>query len=320
MSSGVRSPTTAVADQPELDQSELDQSQPDRREPGRASGGVGTDDLLQLAAKARFIRTETVRLSGIAGAGHYSAVFSAAELLATLYYAHLRIDPENPAWADRDRFVLSKGHAAIGLYPVLADLGYFDPAELDSYTRLFSRFGDHPDMKKVPGIDFSSGSLGHGLSIGVGFALAARLHRSPSRTYVMLGDGELGEGQIWEAAMSAGHYRLGRLTAIVDANQLCIDGFTRDVMAVEPITDRFAAFGWSTRRVDGHDIPALLSAYDALPDDVEGPPQLIVADTVKGKGVSRMELSPDWHVGNLVGDDYSDVLAELTADAGGTTR
>jgi transketolase len=265
----------------------------------------------RLADRAKFIRTETVRLTRIAGAGHYSAVFSCAELLAVLYYSQLRLDPAQPRWPDRDRFVLSKGHAAIGLYPVLADLGYFPAAELDSYTRLGSPFGDHPDMKKIPGVDFSSGSLGHGLSISVGMALAGRLARADYHTYCLLGDGELAEGQVWEAAMSAGHFRLGNLVAIVDANQLCIDGFVRDVMNAEPLEERFAAFGWQTHRVNGHDLSALLDVFAALPSGAEGQPQLIVADTIKGKGVARMELSTDWHVGNLVGVDYDDVMAEL---------
>lgn len=275
------------------------------------------DPQERIADRARFIRTDTVRLAKIAGAGHYSAVFSAAELLASLYYRQLRVKPDEPDWPGRDRFVLSKGHAAIGLYPVLADLGYFPPQELDSYARLHSHFGDHPDMNKVVGVDFSSGSLGHGLSVGVGFALAARMRGSEARTYVMLSDGELAEGQVWEAAMAASHYQLGGLIAIVDANQLCIDGFTNEVMRIEPIDERFAAFGWRTQRIDGHDIEAILTAFDALADEPGGSPQLIVADTIKGKGVGRMELSPDWHVGNLAGADYDEVLAELsgTVDA-----
>lgn len=277
---------------------------------------TSTDQVAHLADRARFVRTETVRLTRIAGAGHYSAVFSCAELFAVLYYAQLRLDPSRPEWPDRDRFVLSKGHAAIGLYPVLADLGFFDPSELDTYTRLGSPFGDHPDMRRIPGVDFSSGSLGHGLSIAAGMALAGRMSGSDHRTYCLLGDGELAEGQIWEAAMSAGHFRLGNLVAIVDANQLGIDGFVRDVMAAEPIDGRFAAFGWQTHRVDGHDIPALLELFAGLPAAVDGPPQLVVADTVKGKGVARMELSPDWHVGNLAGTDYDDVLAELGQERG----
>ena len=182
-------------------------------------GGTSGDDRLpmtvsrgrniteeHLADRAKFIRLETVRLSRIAGAGHYSSTFSAAELFAALFYAHLRIDPADPKWPDRDRFVLSKGHAAIGLYPVLADLGFFPPSALDNYTRLGSPFGDHPDMKGIAGIDFSSGSLGHGLSIALGMALAGRVQNRRYRVYCMLGDGELHEGQIWEAAMAASHY------------------------------------------------------------------------------------------------------------------
>ena len=266
-----------------------------------------------LAERAKFIRTETVRLTKIAGAGHYSSTFSCAELLAVLYYDHMRIEPKDPRSADRDRFVMSKGHAAIGLYPVLADLGYFDPSELDTYTRLGSRFGDHPDMKKVPGIDFSSGSLGHGLSIGLGIALAGRMQGHDFSTYVMLGDGELSEGQIWEAVMAANQFNLGSLVAIVDRNGLCIDGHTEDVMAIEPIEDRFSAFGWDVQRIDGHDIPQIRQAFAGLTRTQRGRPQVIIADTVKGRGVKRMEMSLDWHVGNLVGDDYEDVMAELDA-------
>lgn len=275
------------------------------------TGATADQQVARLADRARFVRTETVRLTRIAGAGHYSAVFSCAELLAVLYYAQLRVDPARPDWPDRDRFVLSKGHAAIGLYPVLADIGFFDASELDTYTRLGSAFGDHPDMRRIPGVDFSSGSLGHGLSVSAGMALAGRMSGSGHRTYCLLGDGELAEGQVWEAAMAAGHFRLGGLVAIVDANQLGIDGFVADVMGAEPIEARFAAFGWRTHRVDGHDVRALLDVFAGLPTDVDGPPQLVVADTVKGKGVARMELSPDWHVGNLVGADYDDVMTEL---------
>ena len=224
-------------------------------------------DLGRLADRALFIRLETLRLTRIAGAGHYSGTFSAAELLAALYYHQLRIDPARPDWPDRDRFVLTKGHAAIGLYPVLADLGYFDPAELDSYTRLGSPFGDHPDMRKVAGIDFSSGSLGHGLSIGLGMALGGRIQRRDFRVYVMVGDGELAEGQIWEAVMAASHFGLGSLVCIVDRNQLCIDGPTEEVMSVEPLDERFAAFGWEVQRIDGHDLTAILGAFGRL-----GPP------------------------------------------------
>ena len=266
-----------------------------------------------LTAKAKLVRRETVRLTRIAGAGHYTGTFSAAELFAALYYAQLRYRPGQPDWPDRDRFVLSKGHAAIGLYPVLADVGFFDPALLDNYTRLHSRFGDHPDMRKIPGIDFSSGSLGHGLSTTLGMALAARVQGRSYRSYVILGDGELCEGQVWEAAMAAGHYRAGSLVAIVDRNQLSIDGPTESIMGVEPLDEKFRAFRWRVQRIDGHDFDAILDAFAGLPTDPHGPPQMIIADTVKGRGVQRMELDTNWHVGNLVGADYDDVLAEIEA-------
>ncbi len=265
----------------------------------------------RIEERAKFIRLETLRLARIAGAGHYSGTFSAAELLATLYYHVLRLDPANPRWPERDRFILSKGHAAIGLYPVLADLGYFAPELLDDYTRLGSPFGDHPDMRKVPGIDFSSGSLGHGLSIALGMALGARVVGRTYRTYVMVGDAELGEGQIWEAAMAAGHFRVGRLVCVVDRNQLGIDGPTEELMSVEPIEERFRAFGWTTRRVDGHDVASLVAVLDELRAEDDAPPQLVVADTVKGRGVARMENDVAWHVGNLGPEDYEAVRSEL---------
>jgi transketolase len=277
----------------------------------------GTAERAQLISlltdKAKLVRRETVRLTRIAGAGHYTGTFSAAELFAALYYAQLRYRPGQPDWPDRDRFVLSKGHAAIGLYPVLADVGFFDPALLDNYTRLHSRFGDHPDMRKIPGIDFSSGSLGHGLSTTLGMALAARVQGRAYRSYVILGDGELCEGQVWEAAMAAGHYRAGSLVAIVDRNQLSIDGPTESIMGVEPLDDKFRAFRWRVQRIDGHDFDAILDAFAGLGTDPHGPPQMIIADTVKGRGVQRMELDTNWHVGNLVGADYDDVLAEIEA-------
>jgi transketolase len=264
-----------------------------------------------LADRARFVRLETVRLTRIAGAGHYSSTFSAAELFAALYYAHLRIDPARPDWPDRDRFILSKGHAAIGLYPVLADLGFFEPALLDDYTRLGSPFGDHPDMKRIKGVDFSSGSLGHGLSIALGMALAGRVQQRDYRVYCMLGDGELHEGQIWEAAMAASHFRLRGLVGIVDRNGLCIDGHTEDIMAIEPIDERFRSFGWQVRRIDGHDLDAILGALGDLEPAGVGAPQMIIADTIKGRGVRMMEGSLNWHVGNLAGRDYDAVVSEL---------
>jgi transketolase len=270
------------------------------------------DELIErLRDRAKFVRLETVRLTRIAGAGHYTSTFSAAELFAALYYAQLLYRPDEPDWPDRDRLVLSKGHAAIGLYPLLADVGFFDSALLDDYTRLDSAFGDHPDMRKIPGIDFSSGSLGHGLSIGLGMALGGRTQGRSFRVYCVMGDGELGEGQIWEAAMAANQFQVGSLVGIVDRNHLSIDGNTEDVMSVEPLGDRFASFGWNVHRIDGHDLDAILDVFNELDTAPVGPPQLVIADTVKGRGVQRMEGDINWHVGNLAGADYDDVIAEI---------
>jgi len=267
--------------------------------------------LATLREKAKFCRQETIRLIAIAKSGHYGSVFSAAEILAALYYHVLRYDPRNPGWPDRDRFILSKGHAAVGLYPLLADVGFFEPALLDTYTRLGSPFGDHPDMRKIPGIDFSSGSLGHGLSVGVGMALAGRATGRDYRVYVLLGDGELDEGQVWEAAMSAAHFELGNLIAIVDRNRVSVDGETAEVMEIEPLRDKWAAFGWRVQEVDGHDLDALLERFAALPAPAAEQPTVIVAHTVAGKGVSFMEDKFEWHLGNLAAEDQAQALAEL---------
>lgn len=275
----------------------------------------GTPEREELVARLRdramFVRLETVRLTQIAGAGHYTATFSAAEMFAALYYAQLRYRADEPDWPDRDRFVLSKGHAAIGLYPVMADVGFFDPSLLDNYTRLDSSFGDHPDMRKIPGADFSSGSLGHGLSVSVGMALGARVQGRSFRVYCMMGDGELDEGQVWEAAMAASHFQVGSVIGIVDRNHLSIDGNTENIMRLEPLADRFESFGWTVRTVDGHDLDAILDVFSELSEDPVGPPQLIIADTVKGRGVRRMEFDTNWHVGNLLGADYDDVIEEI---------
>jgi transketolase len=267
--------------------------------------------LSTLRDKADLCRRETIRLIAIARSGHYGSVFSAAEILTTLYYHVLRYDPQRPDWPDRDRFILSKGHAAVGLYPLLADVGFFDPALLDSYTRLGSPFGDHPDMRKIPGIDFSSGSLGHGLSVGVGMALAARVSGRSYRVYVLLGDGELDEGQVWEAAMSAAHFRLGNLVAIVDRNRVSVDGETAEVMEIEPLPAKWAAFGWQVGEVDGHDLAALLECFAGLPDPASVQPTAIIAHTVAGRGVSFMEDRFEWHLGYLAPDDQARALAEL---------
>jgi transketolase len=257
---------------------------------------VSSEDLRR---RAEWIRLKTIELVDIAGSGHYSSTFSCAELFAVLYYRTLRLDPARPDNPARDRFLLGKGHAAVGLYPCLADIGFFPAEWLDSYTRLGSPLGDHPDMRKVPGVDFSSGSIGHNLSVGVGMALAGRKQGRDFRTVVMLGDGELNEGQIWEAAMSASHFGLGNLVVIIDLNGYCLDGAVSDVMGIEPVAEKWEAFGWSTREIDGHDVDQVVDALDALPPTDGSKPHCVLARTMKGKGVPFMEQSPDWHLGYL---------------------
>lgn len=263
----------------------------------------------RLRDKADWIRLETIRLVEIAKSGHYSSVFSCAELFAALYYQTLRLKPADARWADRDRFLMGKGHAAIGQYPVLADLGFFPTEWLDSYTRIGSPLGDHPDMNKVPGIDFSSGSIGHNLSVGVGMALAAKMQGRDYLTWVLLGDGELNEGQVWEASMSAAHYGLDNLIGIVDANGMGLDGDVSDVMNIEPIAAKFEAFGWSTAEIDGHDVEAVQQAL--LEAQQADRPHMIVARTIKGKGVRFMEEGPYWHLGFLGPKDRDLAIAEI---------
>lgn len=268
-------------------------------------------DVRVLQRRADWIRLETIRLVEIAKSGHYSSVFSCAEMFAALYYSVLRLKPTDPRWDDRDRFLLGKGHAAIGQYPVLADLGYFPADWLDTYTRLGSPLGDHPDMNKVPGIDFSSGSIGHNLSVGVGMALSAKMRGKDYLTWVMLGDGELAEGQVWEAAMAAAHYGLSNLIGVVDANGMGLDGDTEAVMGVEPMAAKFAAFGWAVDEIDGHDMDAVLAAFARA--QAADRPQMIVARTRKGKGVSFMERDPYWHLGFLGPADKAAAMAEIEA-------
>jgi transketolase len=269
----------------------------------------------RLEERAQFIRIRTIDLINIAKNGHYSSTFSCADLFAVLYYHTLRIDPTRPDWPDRDRFVLSKGHAMVGLYPVLADLGYFDPAMLDDYTRLGSPFADHPDMTRTPGADFSSGSLGHGLAVSVGMALAGRIDHRDYRVWCMTGDGELAEGTIWEAAMAAAQFKLGNLVWLVDKNQMALDGYTEDVMNIDPLDQKIAAFGFDVQVIDGHDLDQIVATFDALPPVSNGRPQAIIANTVKGKGIGYMELNPAWHVGGpLLGEAYEAAVREIRGE------
>jgi len=269
-------------------------------------------DYDHLIERARFIRTETIRLIQVAKSGHYTSVFSAAEILSTLYYHEMRVNSD-PKWQDRDRLVLSKGHVAVGVYPILADLGYFPKSWLDTYAQIGSALGDHPDMRKVPGIDFSSGSLGHGLSIGVGMALGLKLKKSPARVFVLLGDAEMNEGQIWEAAQAAAHYKLGNLIGIIDRNSMGLDGMTEEVMGIEPLEDKWRSFGWRTTTCDGHAIPELVKAFEEFRKHPDGP-QMLIANTIKGKGLKFMEESRVWHLGYLHGSDAENAIRELSKE------
>jgi transketolase len=269
----------------------------------------------ELVRRADWIRLRTVDLIAQAGLGHYSSTFSCAEIVATLYYHVLRLRPAEPDWADRDRFLLGKGHVATGLWPVLADLGYYPADWLKQFGKVGSPLNDHPNMRLARGIDFSSGSLGHNLSVGTGMALAARLSGRDYRTFVLTGDGELQEGQVWEAAMAAGHYQLGNLVAIVDANGFSGSGPTSQAMNIEPLAERFTAFGWLVHEIPGHDVGALRKVFgELLPSTGSTQPVCVIARTRKGHGVDMMEKQPQaWHLGLLSPEQQADVVAEITA-------
>lgn len=265
-----------------------------------------------LREKARLIRLETLRMTDVCGSGHYGSSFSMAELLAALYYRFMHVRPGEPQWPDRDRFTMGKGHAAIGLFPVLADLGFFPQDWLDSYTRFKSPLGDHPDMKKVPGVDFSSGSIGHNLSVSVGIALGTRRRGSPARTVCLMGDGEQTEGQVWEAAIAGAHWQLDNLVAIVDINRAGSDGDPQATMRTEPLDDKWRAFGWRTLVLDdGHDLDAVCDALDSALNRADGRPTCVLARTVSGKGVSFMEGGWEWHLGFLGPKDLERAYKEV---------
>jgi transketolase len=268
----------------------------------------------ELLRRADWIRLQTMDLVAQAGLGHYSSTFSCAEILATLYYRTLRLRPQEPRWSGRDRFLLGKGHVATGLWPVLADLGFYPQHWLGQFGKVGSPLNDHPNMRLAPGIDFSSGSLGHNLSVGAGMALGGRLSGLDYRTFVLTGDGELQEGQVWEAAMAASHYKLGNLVAIVDANGFSGSGPTSQAMNIEPLGARFEAFGWLAREIDGNDVAAVREALDTLPDPSGEQPVVIIARTRKGHGVEFMEKQPQaWHLGLLNPEQYADAVAEITS-------
>ncbi len=251
-------------------------------------------NLEMLEQKATILRKDIVEMLYNAGSGHPGGSLSAVEILSTLYFKEMNVDEKNPKWKERDRFVLSKGHAAPVLYAALAEKGFFPKSELWKLRKIGSLLQGHPEMKNIPGVDMSTGSLGQGFSTAVGMALGMKTDNSDSRVFTLVGDGELQEGIIWEAAMAATHYKLDNLIAFVDNNGLQIDGPNEVVMGVNPITDKFKAFGWNVLTADGHDFTEIIEALEQA-KAFKGKPTMIVAQTVKGKGVSFMEDQAGWH-------------------------
>lgn len=265
---------------------------------------------LFLEEKARTIRRHIIRMLAEAGSGHPGGSLSAADIITALYFRVLRLDPKNPGWPDRDRFVLSKGHAAPALYAALAERGFFPVEDLWGLRKINSHLQGHPDMRKTPGVEASTGSLGQGLAMANGMALAGKLDKRDYRVYALIGDGEMEEGEIWEAAMAAAHYRLDNLTVFLDYNGLQIDGPTSQVMSSEPVEDKWRAFRWNVLNIDGHDFEQILAAIE-LAKGQRGQPTIIIARTIKGKGVSFMENAVGWHGNAPTREQAERALAEL---------
>jgi transketolase len=252
--------------------------------------------IAELQDIAKRIRREIVVMIGAAKSGHPGGSLSAVEIVVELFFNTMKIDPKNPKWPQRDRFVLSKGHAAPVLYAAMAEAGYADTPldQLNTLRKLGSVYQGHPDVRFIPSLEASTGSLGEGVSLGLGMGIAARLDGSPSRTYVMLGDGESQEGQVWEGAMAGAFHKMDNLCVILDYNRIQLDGFVKDIMEVAPLAEKWRSFGWHTLEIDGHD-PAAVRAAFAEAAATKGKPTCIVAHTVKGKGVSFMENNPKFH-------------------------
>lgn len=259
---------------------------------------------------ANKIRRDIIEMLHNAGSGHAGGSLSEVEILISLYYEVMNIDPKNPDMYERDRFILSKGHAAPGLYAVLANRGYFSMDELNNLRKMGSILQGHPCMDKTPGIDFSTGSLGHGLSAAIGMAMAMKLNGLDSRAYALLGDGEINEGQIWEAAMYASKMNLTNVVAILDYNGVQLDGLTKDIMPMEPMTDKWASFNWNVICVDGHDVASVTQGLQKS-FECKDKPSIIIADTVKGKGISFMENDNKWHGKPINDNDYAKAISEL---------
>ncbi len=279
---------------PELDPSSATLADNKKAEVFLSSAGAKSLSLKEMKTIAKRLRRHIITMTGKAGSGHPGGSLSAVEIITALYFKLLRHKPSDPQWAERDRFILSKGHAAPLLYAALAECGYFPVDELSTLRQLDSRLQGHTDRTLTPGVEMSAGALGQGLSFAIGIALAGRLNSQKYRVYVLMGDGECDEGQVWEGAMAAAHFKLDNLVAIVDNNGLQIDGWNRDVMNLDPFSEKWRAFGWRVIEVDGHDLSQLIDAFKQA-KQVKGQPTVIIAHTIKGKGVSFMENKADFH-------------------------
>jgi len=266
--------------------------------------------IVELTEKARNLRIQVVKMIYKAESGHPGGSLSAADIVTALYFHHLNIDPAQPHWPERDRFILSKGHAAPLLYAALAERGYFPKEELDTLRSIGSILQGHPDILKTPGVEMTTGILGHGLSVGVGMAIGAKLDHKNYRIYVLLGDGELDTGFNWEAALSAHKYHLDNLTAIVDLNGVQLDGPTNEIMPLEPVVDKWRSFNWHTIEIDGHNIKQILDTLDET-KHLHGKPSIIIAHTIKGKGVSFMQNKSTWHGRVPNKEEFEIALKEL---------
>lgn len=269
-----------------------------------------SNKIQELKSMSKVIRKDIVTMLTESASGHPGGSLSIADIVTILYFDEMNIDPKNPKDPNRDRFVLSKGHAAPVLYSALARRGYFDPAELTTLRKFGSNLQGHPNMNDLPGIDMSTGSLGQGISAAVGMALAGKLDNKDYRVFTILGDGELEEGQVWEAAMSAAHYKLDNLTAFIDFNGLQIDGDITKVMNPSPIDKKFEAFGWNVLVIDGHDIGEILNAIEKA-KNCKGKPTVVICNTIKGKGVSFMENQASWHGTAPNKEQCKQALAEI---------
>lgn len=267
-------------------------------------------EIRELKKYAVKVRKHIIEEVYSASSGHPGGSLSSTDILVALYFKEMCINPNQPLWEDRDRFVLSKGHCSPALYAVLAEKGFFPTEDLLTFRKADSYLEGHPSMRSVPGVDMSTGSLGQGISAAVGMAMAGKLDRKDYRVYAILGDGELEEGQIWEASMAAAHYKLDNLTAFLDNNGLQIDGRITDVMSPEPIADKFEAFGWNVLKVDGHDIEKIIQVIKQA-RDTKGKPTIIIAKTIKGKGVSFMENQAGWHGTAPNKEQRNQAIAEL---------